>query len=303
MDDPIYVSSCVPLPVLMLIMYRLASGVVALAGLFLWSYLAISGTKDISSVLRIGLGNIDPRTIVRSDTAQSGTLGILQNVLVANSPQVIVSLIYFSYNATITSMLLAYEWSGHFTQHKSLRVSSSQQGQQRSTYFLQLPYRYAIPLLAFSTLLHWLASQSIFVISVELYNMYGDHSSEGRCDHWRKGYIIPNGEKFWAYCGDDFITLGYSPLGILLSLSTTLALTVGIFVLGRRQLNLIPVVGSCSAAIAASCHARPYEQAPWEKKLKWGVFMSSRDQQYYEVEHCGLSSHEVAPPVLGSFYL
>jgi hypothetical protein len=57
-------------------MYRLATGVVVLAGLFLWSYLAILGTKDIGSVLCIGLGNIDSRTIIWSNTAQSGTLGI-----------------------------------------------------------------------------------------------------------------------------------------------------------------------------------------------------------------------------------
>jgi hypothetical protein len=303
MDDPIYVSSSVILHVSILIIYRLATGVLVLAGLFLWSYFAISGTKDIGSVLRIGLGNTDPRTIVRSGTVQSGTLGILQNVLVANSPQVIISLIYFSYNATITSMLLAYEWSGHFTRYKSLRVSSSRQGQQRSTYFLQLPYRYAVPLVAFSTLLHWLASQSIFVISVELHNLYGDHSSNGRCDHWEKGYVLPNGEKFWAFCGYDFITLAYSPLGILLSLSTALALTVGIFALGRRQLSLIPVVGSCSAAIATSCHARPYEEAPEKEKLKWGVFSKPRDNQYYEWEHCGLSSNEVGPLVPGGYYV
>lgn len=47
-------------------MYRLATGVLVLAGLILWSYLAVSGTKNIVSVLRIGLGGIDPRTIVRT---------------------------------------------------------------------------------------------------------------------------------------------------------------------------------------------------------------------------------------------
>lgn len=34
-----------------------------------------------------------------------------------------------------------------------------------------------------------------------------------------------------------------------------------------------------------------------------GDFMHLHDQQYYEVNHCGLSSDEVDLPVPGSFYL
>lgn len=271
-------------------------------GLFFYGYISIQGTKDFGSVLRIGLGSVDPRTIVQSGTAASGVAGVFQNVIIANSPQVIISLIYFSYNAAITSMLLAHEWSGFFARYKSLRVSTSRQGQQRSTYFLQLPYRYALPLLAFSTLLHWLASQSIFVVSVELYNMYGEHNSDGACLHWKEGYVTPDGNTFSGDCGTDFITLSYSPLGILLSLLAAVALTIGIFALGRKKLSPTPVVGSCSAAIAASCHARPFEQAPWEKGLRWGAFTLQSDGQYFAMPHCGLSSLEVDQPMPGGFY-
>ncbi|KAF2832450.1 hypothetical protein CC86DRAFT_401213 [Ophiobolus disseminans] len=281
----------------------LLAGIIVLVGLFFYGYISIQGTKDISSVLGIGLGNVDPRTIVQSGTAESGVAGVFQNVLIANSPQVIISLIYFSYNATITSMLLAYEWSVFSLRPKSLRVSTSLQGQQRSTYFLQLPYRYALPLLAFSTLLHWLASQSIFVVSVELYNMFGEHRVGQDCAHWDPYYKSPNGYTYRAgYCGYDFITLAYSPLGILLALAATVLLTIGMFILGRKRLSPSPVVGSCSAAIAASCYARPYEQAPWEKQLKWGAFVRPGDQHYNGVAHCGLSSHEVDPPIPGGFY-
>lgn len=122
-------------------------------------------------------------------------------------------------------MLLAHEWSAYFTKHKSLRVLSSRQGQQRSTYFLQLPYRYAILLLFLSTLLHWLTSQSTLSSPLNYTTCTtSDHSSNRRCDHWKKDYVISNGQKFSAYCGNDVITFGYSPLGILLSLITALPL-------------------------------------------------------------------------------
>ncbi|KAJ8111878.1 hypothetical protein OPT61_g5625 [Boeremia exigua] len=236
---------------------RLTTGILVLVFLFFWAYISILGTKDIGSVLGIGLGSVDARTIVQSGTASSGVIGILQNVFIANSPQ--------------------------------------------------LPYRYALPLLGISTLLHWLASQSIFVVSVQLYNMYGEHNADGSCSHWKDGpsgdeFVTPSGDSFSISCGHDFITLSYSPLGILLSFIVAVALAIGMLVLGRKKLSLAPVVGSCSAAIAASCFARPYENAPWEKKLKWGAFESQSDQQYYGMQHCGLSSLEVVEPTPGQLY-
>ncbi|EMD91307.1 hypothetical protein COCC4DRAFT_128640 [Bipolaris maydis ATCC 48331] len=254
----------------------LFTGISVLIFLFFYAYISIRGDNSLRSILGIGLGNVDPRTIVQDGTASSGLLGVFSNVFVANSPQVIISLIYFSYNAAITSMLLGDEWSAFFNRYKPLRVSTSRRGHQRSTYFLQLPYRYALPLLGFSTLLHWLASQSLFVVSVELYNMYGEHK--------------------------DFISLSFSPLGILLSFVVAVVLAIGMFILGRKKLSPAPLVGSCSAAIAASCFARPYEVAPWEKELKWGAFMLHGDEQYFGMPHCGLSSIEVSQPISGQQY-
>jgi hypothetical protein len=182
---------------------RLFAAIAVLLGLFVFGHLSINGQKDIGSVLRIGLQSVDPRTIVQSDIAYYGLTGIIQNVIVAKSPQVIISLVYFSYNAAITSMPLAHEWSGFFERAKSLRVSSSRQGLQRSSYFLQLPYRYALPLLGLSALLHWLASQSLSVVSVELYNMFGEHSSTGDCAHGLK----PDWSSYDGSCGSNFITM------------------------------------------------------------------------------------------------
>jgi hypothetical protein len=86
------------------------TAILVLLSLFLWGYSAIRGTKDLGSVLRLGLQSVDPRTIIQSTfISTTGISGILQNTFIANSPQVIISLVYFSYNATITSVLLAQE--------------------------------------------------------------------------------------------------------------------------------------------------------------------------------------------------
>ncbi|KAL4984961.1 hypothetical protein BDW68DRAFT_165943 [Aspergillus falconensis] len=39
-------------------------------------------------------------------------------------------------------------------------------GLQRSTHYLSIPWRYGIPVLAISVTLHWLVSQSIFLVIV-----------------------------------------------------------------------------------------------------------------------------------------
>lgn len=137
--------------------------------------------------------------------------------------------------------------------------------------------------------------------------MFGIHDSSGECDNNLSRFHPPTGSSPFSYnddyCGDDFITLSYSPLGILLSLTVAVILAAAIFLLGRNKLNPLPVVGSCSAAIAASCHAMSSEQVAWEKPLRWGAFTEHNEEQHHSVGHCGLSSHEVEQPVENALYI
>jgi hypothetical protein len=141
--------------------------------------LLIYGVKEtpyqsFSSLLSLGLGTVSVQTIINWALPQLDTVGLLSNVLVANLPQLILSFAYFTYNALFTSMLAGLEWSQMAWQKKSLRVSQNPQGEQRSSYFLQLPYRYGLPFLGFSAVMHWHISQSIFLIAVERYDAQGN---------------------------------------------------------------------------------------------------------------------------------
>lgn len=84
--------------------------------------------------------------------------------VLANLPRLIVSYIYAAYNSFFTSMLATAEWVGYSLSPRGLRVTWPK-GQQRSRAFLQLPHIYAIPIMTASTLLHWLISQSLFLVS------------------------------------------------------------------------------------------------------------------------------------------
>lgn len=124
-------------------------------------------SRSLSDLARIGFGTLDPRTVIWYKIRS-----IIGNTLVANVVQVFLSVVYFSYNSLFTCMLLGHEWASYAHRRKGLRVSSKPMGAQRSTYFLSLPYRFALPLMAMSGLLHWLVSQSIFFVVVQVSGQY-----------------------------------------------------------------------------------------------------------------------------------
>lgn len=87
-------------------------------------------------------------------------------VVIANLPQLLLSLSYFVYNSLYTRLCTEKEWNAYGTDYRPLRVTQPQ-GQQRSTYRLQLPYRYSVPLIVVSIFLHWLVSNALYVFVLE----------------------------------------------------------------------------------------------------------------------------------------
>lgn len=88
------------------------------------------------------------------------------SVILPNIPQLLLSFAYFAYNALYTRLLAESEWQSFSTGYRPLRVTHPQ-GEQCSTHRLQLPYRYSIPLLITSILLHWITSNAIFFFMSE----------------------------------------------------------------------------------------------------------------------------------------
>jgi hypothetical protein len=121
-----------------------------------------------NALIKLGFGSFSPGSIIDIGIAQEGTAGLITCVMLANLPQVILSFLYLMYNGLYTSMHLAHEYGGYATARKALRVTTPR-GTQRSTYWLQLPYTYGVPLILASATLHWLISQSIFLARVSVW--------------------------------------------------------------------------------------------------------------------------------------
>lgn len=240
----------------------------------------VETTADALTIMKsIGWGKVDQRTMIDSQTTD-----LITNAMIANSPQLILSWVYFSYNGLLTLLALAREWESYAQSRKGLRVSTVPQGKQRSTYFLQLPYRIAVPFMLISGFLHWLVSQSFFLVSVQLYSY--DTATET-----------------WMMRPDDpasRVSIGYSLLPMIVGVVTGGSLLVGILAAGcTRFKTVMPVVSNCSVAISAAC--QPLEEDDSEaatSQVQWGV-MGRLPRSFL---HCGFSRRLVRQPMKGERY-
>lgn len=88
-----------------------------------------------------------------------------QGALLANTPQLIPSYLCVMINSLFTVMIASNEYMQYAKHRKPLHVTSPA-GEQASTYWLEIPFKYAIPLAALSSLLHWTASRAIFMVQM-----------------------------------------------------------------------------------------------------------------------------------------
>ncbi|KAK0259970.1 hypothetical protein LTR01_004511 [Friedmanniomyces endolithicus] len=244
--------------------------------------IGVGGTQTYlsgQSVFSLGFGAVDSRSLIDVGLPQYGASGLLSSVLLANLPQAIVSFLYLTYNGLFTSMLLCHEYSKYAMdeRRKPLRVTTPH-GQQRTTYYLQLPYTYSLPLLVTSGTLHWLISQSIFLARISIYN---DGVNSDR---------------------DDFSEVGYSCTPILCVILLGTAMLV--FALGmgcRKFASSIPVAGSCSVALAAACHPMKHDEDASFLPVRWGEVVDASGEED-EVRHCSFTSGEVQAMTPGRLY-
>ncbi|KAK5189871.1 hypothetical protein LTR99_004144 [Exophiala xenobiotica] len=218
----------------------------------------------------LGFGKVKPASIItgwRVGSTGGAAAQVISSVLLANLPQTIFSFLYLNLNGLLTSMWVASEWSDFASERKTLRVSKPK-GAQRSTHFLQLPYKVAMPLMILSGLLHWLISQAIFLVVVAEYNLDGTLLSPVAV----------------ASCG-------FSPLAMVLGIAAGCAIIIVTFLLGfgLHYEPSMPLAGSCSAAISAACHPPDWDSDAAMKPVKWGVVpdnLTSED----DVGHCSVTS-------------
>ncbi|RGP63933.1 hypothetical protein FSPOR_8260 [Fusarium sporotrichioides] len=171
---------------------------------------------------------------------------IIDFVLRANLPQLLLSITYFIYNNIYTYLCTEMGWNSYGGSFQPLRVSQPK-GQQRSAYRLQLPYRYSIPLIIVSIFMHWLVSNAIYVFVVEG-NYY-------ELDQLVDASSLDAGVPSIGLSKDVYVGVGYSTLTILVLFITSVILPGIPTLLGQRKVKTsMPLAGASSVVMSAACH-------------------------------------------------
>lgn len=234
--------------------------------------------KDPVKLWQIGFGTLRGNNLLNIGTSLIG------GILVANIPQAVLSYLYLAFNALYTNMFVAKEWSNYIRERKPLRVTSPV-GQQRGTYWLNVPFRYAIPMTIVSGLFHWLVSQSIFMVQISV-------------TEWRRS----NPERTIE---GQISTCGFSPVAIILATVLGTVIAGGGLVIGKLRYPAgMPIASSCSAAISAACHRAPDDVNASLLPVQWGaITYKQRGSSVKEqIGHCSFSSLPVEPPIPGQMY-
>lgn len=250
-----------------------------------------------AAIFKMKFGQVDSGMIL--GLGGSSGMGLIRDVIVANSFQLALSTTYFLYNSLYTAQCGALEWSSYISKRKTLRVTWPR-GQQRSTYYLQLPYRYGIPLTALLIAMHFLISQSIFLARLRYYNGLGEVDDN-----------------------NSFTDVGFSPVANLTTCCVGAAMILAQVLHACRKLdNRMPIHGNKSAVISAMCH--PEEAGPLKARkyasfdhvqaestatmpLTWGVTsepgsISGNDDAKKSMGHCSFTEYMVDLPVSGKKY-
>jgi hypothetical protein len=249
------------------------------------------GVHDFYSAMNLGLGTVHVETLVSFGGGPSFGAGALVRAAIAvNAPQLVLSFTNFFANNLLTRMLSEYEWNRYASVRKGLRVSFEPQGKQRSSHFLQVPYRWGIPFMAFFGIFHWLLSESVFAVAIMNYGYRSGNYKDAD----------PNSIQRINIAERDYLTVGFSPLAIMIVTFATVVFVLGFIAVGFLALNpATPLLGNCSAVIAAACHPEKTDGVVVEEEiLQWGVTSEIKG----EVGHCSFSAQTVQPLVEGKAY-
>ncbi|KAH7408859.1 hypothetical protein BKA64DRAFT_693057 [Cadophora sp. MPI-SDFR-AT-0126] len=243
---------------------------------------------DPTSLWSLGFGELNQNAL----TFVGNEIGTIHLALIANSPQLILSIIYMLYMGITSSMFLAADWSNFAFRPQTLLVSS-RRGRQRGTWLFGAPIKWGLASITMQTLLHWFVSQSLFMVQLQVYNK--DGSPRGSDYTWELGSIL-----------SQVSNCGYSPVAIIFTVvaACVLMLSAVFFMWRRFPAGAPPVVSTCSAAISAACHPTQRIEGMKYGELRWGAVGRVEEG----IGHCSLvpaefwDSGQAHEPVEGVMY-
>ncbi|KAF2735373.1 hypothetical protein EJ04DRAFT_435103, partial [Polyplosphaeria fusca] len=223
----------------------------------------------------------------------------LQNIMLANFPQLALSLAFFVWNSHLSVMIAGRDYDGYAAASEGggegetgecgprfgLRVTDPKDGtEQRADYLLTIPFKYWAPVNIVWTTMHWFASQAIFFARVDILS------------HW---LLVTE---------FSISQVGYSVLGMIGFFSVSLlALIIGVVISCQNLDNKMPLAATCSGALSAACHPQDPSLKHQDKKVHWGVEVTAGGEMMTGgnangLRRCTFTSLDAYYPCSGQFY-
>ncbi|KAI0521797.1 hypothetical protein F5B22DRAFT_502769 [Xylaria bambusicola] len=242
------------------------------------SWLLVAGPTAVAIALmaRASSGGITTpfgTTTPETTFAFPAPVEITQLAFVTALPQLLLSTLYLSTNALLTTFFLSHELSLFALGPRSLRVSSNPQGTQTASLYLSLPRPVSWFLLATFAALGFVLSQAVFPIVTST-------SSSAT--------LAPN--------------VAFNTQALLILIVLLAVVLFSILALGFRRTPLVdndarngnPLVltgGVCSALISARCQASRQGEF-WLGPVTWGVVEEATATQ---LGRCALTDNAISP--------
>ncbi|KAL4912065.1 hypothetical protein BDW62DRAFT_195499 [Aspergillus aurantiobrunneus] len=228
---------------------------------------AWTSDRPLTAIWQIkGWGDIESTALLSSYVTS-----FVGSVLVSNTPQLAVSFLYYCLNDSLTRYLLAADYNKFAICRRPLRVSFPR-GEQRSTFYLTIPYRFAIPSLGAFTLIHWFVSEGLFYVQVLPYGL--------------DAQLVPS---------EALITCGVSTIPLITGLLLGVALFLIVSFMGTIDFksSRMPLALGRSVVVSAACHPPRLDLDAAYKPVQWGVVGYDVDAEF---PHCSFTSEEVKEP-------
>ena len=140
-------------------------------GIYAWQVIG-TGLTFSDRLKRFAFGTVDPMTslLPGSTDIRGGSPNTFPlQVVIANCPQLWLSISYLFWNNQITRIYMEGEWRSFYRNAQKPRISYGKAKGEvgvRETRWLQLPYTLSFVLIVLNTVLHWLVSQTLFVVEI-----------------------------------------------------------------------------------------------------------------------------------------
>jgi hypothetical protein len=219
---------------------------VLVKGVLLWIGLA----EEVNASVSVLLSQYGFNSTYQLTEINANGNWVALSLLLANLPQFWVSFGYLFWNDQITRIWLEREWRSFYSRIRRPRVTGKNLTVQgvRSTRFLTLPYWVSGILMILGTLLHYLVSQTLFVVEV-------GYTEGGKTD----------------------LYLTYGPLAMICVGAVSLTLVLGITVYSFIPIrSAMPLMAGSSRVVLESCAMLPSDLP--EEGISWGDISTSTER-------------------------